>query len=196
MAEEEAKQEKKRASRKEQILSGNLMSIPIRFKKAMIEHFESPYDFDLQSSVLITGACGTGKTHLAVALAKQAFLSLNDSNSVFPDNHFYNFQEIIIKVKSSFRDSSESMDKIIAPLLKGFRIIDDIGASKPTDTTIETLYTIVNKRYEDELATIYTTNLSLAEISNVYGDRIASRLSDCRRIVLTGNDRRLKGSNG
>ena len=83
------------------------------------------------------------------------------------------------------------MSEILDSAITGFRIIDDIGTGKPTETAIEALYLIVNARYEQMLPTIYTTNLSMAEMCSVYGDRIASRLSACREIELIGRDRRV-----
>jgi DNA replication protein DnaC len=180
-------EEKRQAERIKKIMAGDFMGIPKRFRLAEIHDFNVSQNYSIDESVLITGECGTGKTHLAVALAKVAYLDHENLNG-----RFMNFQELAINIKSSFRDESESMRSVIHPCLEGFRIFDDIGTGKPTDTAVEALYTIVNKRYEEVLPTIYTTNLSLGEISKVYGDRIASRLSACRVITLTGKDRRLQ----
>jgi DNA replication protein DnaC len=165
------------------ILSGSIMGIPERFKKAEV------YDKDMGSgSVFITGACGTGKSHLAASMAKRYSL---DSKNI--TGLWVNFQEMAIMVKTSFRDDTESMDDIIKKVIKQpFLIMDDIGTAKPTESAIETLYMITNQRYERMMQTIYTTNLSLGEMAASYGDRVASRLSDCKQIKLEGKDRRVK----
>lgn len=183
---------------------GRFSDIPKRFVSAKITDFNETQTYSLDESVLVTGACGTGKTHMAVALAKLAFKTRLDEfnendfanqrhNKFFTESIFHNFQELSIKIKSSFHSHSgdESMADLLSELMYGFKIIDDVCTSKPTDTAIEALYMITNSRYENMLPTIYTTNLSLAEISTMYGDRIASRLSSCRQIKLTGIDRRL-----
>ncbi len=185
------------------IMSGLYGEIPKRFASATITDFTEPYKYSFGDSLLITGPCGTGKTHLAVALCKLALadkLKKMSDDDIWVNAHekmvfgrkFYNFQELSIKIKSSFRSESESMADLLSDVLEGFKIVDDIGTSKPTETAIEALYTITNSRYEDMLPTIYTTNLTLTELSGLYGDRIASRLSSCRHIKLTGKDRRLE----
>ena len=176
------------------IENGNAFHIPRRFISAKISDFKEKYDCAYNESLFIQGACGTGKTHLAVAIAKGLYLKrIRESQKemdISPDI-FYNFQEIAIKVKSSFRTQDESMFDVIRPCLTRFKIIDDIGAAKPTETTIEALYLVVNTRYDDCLPTIYTSNLTLKEMSGSYGDRIASRLAACTQIKLVGADRRI-----
>ena len=189
------------------IAKGEHFGIPKRFSLADITDFTYDYFYSFDESVLISGACGTGKTHLAVALAKKALYSQVDmiiekgiagreyvggAFPYLPGKCFYNFQTIAIDIKSSFGTDKTTMAELLSPTTKGFAIIDDTGTAKPTDVIIETLYHIVNKRYEDMLPTIYTSNLSLAEMSNVYGDRIASRLSSCRQIKLVCADRRIQ----
>ena len=80
-------------------------------------------------------------------------------------------------------------DYFNTPLL----ILDDLGAEKTTDWALQSLYIIINKRLSEELQTIITSNLSLDELRDKIGDRIASRIAGmCKIVKLTGRDRRLK----
>lgn len=188
------------------VANKNYLKFPPIFSRADLGQFETSYK--MTGSVFITGSCGTGKTHLAAALIKDYYArgvkeieydSYVQNENIITEKlstfGFVNFQELVIGVKSSFRKESISMDNIINAHLKGIRLFDDIGTNKPTDVTVETLYMILNKRYENELKTIYTSNLSVQEIAKTYGDRIASRLSSFEQIRLTGDDRRLKKMN-
>jgi DNA replication protein DnaC len=173
----------------------SISNVPQLFKSANVSDFKESYTFSFENreSVFITGICGTGKTHLAVALGKMAMENKKEELRV-SESKFINYLDFIIDVKCSFGDSAyKSMRKLIAELSGGFVILDDICMSKnPTPIDIDTLYLIVNNRYQRQIPTIYTSNLSLDEIGNIYNDRIASRLSSCKIIKLTGNDRRLK----
>jgi DNA replication protein DnaC len=199
----------------EKIIKGEMRWIPERFKNSSLNDFQGFGEYSEKESIIILGPCGTGKTHLSIAIAKNILIKrvekfINDENMNWylkklesgnanegspygykQLNLFCNFQELSIQIKSSFRKESSSMDQIIESWLKDFAIFDDIGMAKPTETAIEALYMIVNRRYEEMIPTVYTTNYSLSEISSIYGDRIASRLSDCRQIKLEGKDRRI-----
>lgn len=183
-----------KAKKIEKIKAGKFSDFPTIFQTSDVSDFTNKYRYAFDDSVLILGKCGTGKTHLAVALFKDAFVRCieNDIEYPRPDNLFYNFQTVAIRIKSAFKDGSDSMEAVIKPLMNMPKIIDDICTAKPTETAIETLYCIVNHRYEYQIPTIYTSNLSMSEISEMYGDRIASRLSACRIIKLEGKDRRVK----
>jgi DNA replication protein DnaC len=52
-------------------------------------------------------------------------------------------------------------------------------------------YIIIDRRYSDMKPTIYTSNLSLGEIAEFYGDRIASRLSAGIVLTIDAKDYRL-----
>lgn len=55
--------------------------------------------------------------------------------------------------------------------------LDDFGMVKPTDWALQTLYTIINNRYENLKKTVFTSNFSLSEVAKIYGDdRITSRI--------------------
>lgn len=177
------------------VRSGAFSNFPKLFHGACVSDFFESYNYSFDDSVFIIGKCGTGKTHLAIAMMKKAYIDCIQKGMEYPNvaGLFYNFQDISIKIKSAFKSDSDSMQDVIRPLLSPApRIIDDICTAKPTETAIEALYCVVNYRYENMLSTIYTTNLWLSEIAQQYGDRIASRLSACRMIMLNGKDRRQK----
>jgi DNA replication protein DnaC len=172
-----------------------IFNTPKKFASADVTDFKEKYEFsfDSRESLFITGACGTGKTHLSIALGNMAIKNKNEDVPI-KQSKFVNYPDFIVDVKCSFNDSSSSsMRKLISDVLYGFIIFDDICTSKsPTAVDIDTLYLIVNERYQENIPTIYTSNLSLKEIATAYNDRISSRLSACKIIELTGKDRRLK----
>ena len=73
-------------------------------------------------------------------------------------------------------------------------ILDDVGIKNLTDNFKQEFYEVINSRYESSKLLIMTSNLSLAEYSNVVGNRIYSRLSAMtKEYEITGEDYRLRG---
>lgn len=187
-----------RAEELERITSGKIMGIPRRFREATLAKCECDYyRLSPLQSEFITGKCGVGKTYLAAALAKDFYLT--HQNYKPQDTGFLNFQEMVVRIKSSFRERAhESMQDILRTALQSSLVVlDDICTANPTPIAIDALYTIVNRRNENMLPTIYTTNYSLDEIKQLYGDMIASRLSACYYVEMAlpdGRDRRIEES--
>ncbi len=80
--------------------------------------------------------------------------------------------------------------------------LDDLGKERPTPFASEALFDILDRRLRAARPVIITTNLTLAEIAERYGEHygpaIASRIvGQCRaqqsRIVLDGGDARMGG---
>ena len=72
----------------------------------------------------------------------------------------------------------------------GVLFIDDFGIDRGTERTERDYYDIIDGRWEEERPTIITTNLSPAQIENMYGQRIFSRLKDFKWIKFNGEDLR------
>jgi len=78
-------------------------------------------------------------------------------------------------------------------------VLDELGASKPTDWVRDTMMQIINTRYNDKRLTIFTTNYSDTRKNEKDGeileDRIGvalrSRLYEmCKTVVIDGEDYR------
>ena len=131
----------------------------------------------------IYGEAGTGKTYFSVKI----FQALKDAK-------FIKAPRFLLSLKSNFEDrrsswkNEEMIDKLAtAPIL----IIDDLGAEKPSDWVSETFYILIDERYSRMLPTIITSNFDLDELTQRFGDRISSRISEmCRIIKITTNDKR------
>ena len=69
-------------------------------------------------------------------------------------------------------------------------VIDDFGVNRGTEWEMETLYNLVDARYEAEKFTIFTANLDpKKEFSDISNQRIYSRIKEmCRIVELNGKD--------
>jgi len=143
-----------------------------------------------RKGIYIWGGVGSGKTHTLYAL-------LNETPKIHKVvSMIRNTTELLRDIRMDF-DRPWDMKKKEEETIMSFRgilFIDDIGAEKMTEWVAETFYLILNHRYNDELPTIFTSNLSPAELSEKLGDRIASRIvGSCDVVKLDGEDRRLRG---
>ncbi len=119
--------------------------------------------------LLLSGAYGCGKTHLAASIAN-ARLAMGEPAlfMVVPD--------LLDHLRAAFNPHSTiTYDNLFeqvrtAPLL----ILDDLGAQSSTPWAQEKLFQLLNYRYNARLATVITTNQRLEDLD----PRIRSRLMD------------------
>lgn len=138
----------------------------------------------------LQGKTGAGKTCMAIVFAKA--ITRQGGNI-----YFANVPELLFEIKGTFDKEVKSFNDyglICRWAEKPMLILDDLGAEKVTEYVRQSLYTLINKRYLDNLPTFFTSNLSLDEISARLDDRIASRIFEmCGPPIDLGNeDLRLK----
>lgn len=154
---------------------------------------------NLEIGMLFIGPCGVGKTHLATAI----IASLIHRKSV--PCLFYDFRDLLKEIQDSYNPISHSSElRVLAPVYEAdVLVLDELGASKPTDWVRDTMTQIINKRYNDKKITIFTTNYldevtspSEETLTDRVGMRLRSRLHEmCKVIQITGDDFRLKINN-
>lgn len=103
--------------------------------------------------LLFMGPAGVGKTHLAVAIMKgllgKGFATV-----------FYEFGSLLKEIQDSYNPISKASElRVLAPVYQAdVLVLDELGATVPTDWVRDTMYQIINKRYNDRKLTIFTTN--------------------------------------
>ena len=176
--------------------------VPRRFLNARISDFPAPWQKLRESSegIFLGGSRGVGKTHLAVALMREMILNTqirNHSGTFRIDLQkmplFISVPELLLEIRETYGDNALSEKAVIDKYSwVDVLIVDDLGAEKTSDWVLQTLYTIMDRRYREELRTIITSNLSIEEIRDKLDDRIASRIVGmCRVCILQGKDRRV-----
>jgi DNA replication protein DnaC len=160
------------------------------------------------TGLLITGSIGVGKTHLAVGIL-QALVAERGATGLFVD-----YRDLLKQVQNSYnRQVSATELEILAPVFEAeVLVIDELGASKPTDWVWDTVAHILNTRYNDRRTTIITTNYSnvaplgidvtnnstrIAMREETLGDRIGERMRSrlqemCVVVEMQGEDFRQK----
>ena len=134
---------------------------------------------DERPFVTILGKAGSGKTISAVRTTRLMCFTY------FLEPTFINCAELMMEIRATFRDKSDRTEENIiqdisrVPLL----ILDDLAAEKVSDYSVSTLYIILNRRGEQSKPTIITSNLTIKEIAEQMGDRIANRLVRYGKVV-------------
>ncbi len=135
-----------------------------------VQHFAK----SLQGWMLFLGPYGSGKTHLAAAIA-------NFAVGAGVPTLFLTVPDLLDWLRFSFASSDygleERLDEIRSIRLL---VLDDLGTQNTTPWAAEKLYQIVNHRYTHRLPTVLTSNLTLNEIDG----RISSRLQDPDLVTL------------
>ncbi|MGH9945395.1 MAG: ATP-binding protein [Pyrinomonadaceae bacterium] len=145
--------------------------------------------------LLFTGSCGVGKTHLAAAILS----GLVDKGVPC---RFYEFGALLKEIQDSYNPISQTSKlKVVAPVYEAeVLVLDELGASKPTDWVMDTMMQIVGRRYNEKRLTIFTTNYmderqrpNEETLEERIGARLRSRLFEmCRTVEMVGDDYRRK----
>lgn len=170
-----------------------------------------------RAGLLFVGDIGVGKTHLAVGILK---LLMRDKSIPCL---FYDYRELLKDIQNSFNPSvAETEMDVLRPVFDTeVLLIDELGAVKPTDWKWDTISDIINRRYNAQKTTLFTTNFpdeaesgaattdlrtndlrsrSAAERANrreSLGDRITERMRSrlhemCKLVEMHGDDFRVK----
>ncbi len=110
-----------------------------------------------ERGLLFIGRPGTGKTHLATAVLQDVVRTFNARG------RFVDFTSFIARIQATFDPTSEeSKHQVLDPVLHAdVLVLDELGAQKPTQFVQDTLYLIINSRYNQRKTTIFTTNYHL-----------------------------------
>ena len=173
-------------------LSGELLTPLENIKRVRDYVFSYIQEFPkaIPANLLFYGSTGTGKTFFCNCIAKEL---LDRGYTVL----YMTAYELCRALEAHrFRDKSRpvSEDGSIQDLIQNIDllIIDDLGTEFSTSLSVSDLFHCINQRILLQKATIISTNLTLSQISQVYSDRMFSRISGNYMLLkLFGPDLRL-----
>jgi DNA replication protein DnaC len=159
---------------------------------------------DQSVGLLLIGPCGVGKTHLAVALLRELIL-VKSAPCLF-----YDFRDLLRDIQSTFSADSDLRESdVLLPVFDSrVLVLDELGAQRSSAWVEDTIFYIINHRYNQKKLTIFTSNYldageaeaptpwkkdSFKKEEEVLVDRIGVRLRSriyemCKVVAIDGED--------
>lgn len=173
-------------------------AIPLRFAHASFDNYEvsnggqklaldrckefcqSLIDDNKGQSLIFMGAPGTGKTHLACAIAHE-FMTKTYKSALFTD-----VPKLIREVRSTWqKDAQFSEKQVLKNLVEvDLLIIDEVGVQYGTDSERNILFEVINGRYENMKPMILISNFAKDDLESFLGVRVFDRLREISKGVV------------
>ena len=178
-------------SHKQKVARFNRVGIPPRYRDRRFENYKAAgkaqlaakshamaylkllLDGDCSASLVMTGLPGTGKTHLACAIANAY---MRKGGEVV----FITVAAMIRKIRETYRPDSELTEQ---QAINAFRdldllILDEVGIQKGDDKEINLLFEVINERYAYLKPTMLLSNLTVEDMEQLLGARVIDRLKE------------------
>jgi DNA replication protein DnaC len=181
-----------------------LIRVPPRFRSASIKNVDAgqfkavcAYGKSVDTltkqgvGLWLTGVAGLGKSYALAALTAEA-KAVSEKKKRYFDFEWVLAQEMMERLPA-FASADDAFSKRMSTVK--WLVIDDLGAEYRggglREQVIYKISALLRKRSQHMLVTHVSTNLSTAEIKEVYGAPVASLIKECFSVVtVKGKDRR------
>lgn len=127
---------------------------------------------------ILIGKVGTGKTHLAAAIANTLIEA--EYSAIYT-----RVRDLINDIRATWKQGSELSEHEVIKKYTGrdLLILDEVGVQVGTENERNILFDVIDKRYAERLPTIVISNLEVKGVSTALGERALDRLRDGGKVV-------------
>jgi DNA replication protein len=170
------------ASEPKDLSSRDLATVAFNSAKAFVDDFRTSFD-----NLFLYGDTGVGKTFLSHCIARQL---LDRGLCVIYFSAFDLFKRL---AKGTFSHNIEDAKQNEPIFDCDLLIIDDLGTELTNSFVTSSLFLCINERLMRRKPTIISTNLALEDFSEIYSERIFSRISsNYTMLKMIGDDIRIQ----
>lgn len=129
--------------------------------------------------MILLGATGTGKTHLACGLLRHVIEKGGTGQ-------YTTVMDMLGRIKATFSGKGETETDVIDELTKcDLLVIDEVGRSLDSNYEVAQFFRVLDKRYQWQKPTVLATNLTQPKLREFLGDAVVDRLREAGGALLS-----------
>lgn len=135
-----------------------------------VERFDQNYKNGM--TMIFSGKAGTGKSHLAIAIAHEVMPKYTAL--------YINALDAVRMIRDTWRKDSDKTELQVLEMFGsiGLLIIDEVGVQYGTENEQMLMFDIINRRYRDSKPMILLTNLDAKGFAEYLTERSTDRLKE------------------
>ena len=159
-------------------------------------------DTRVKNMYLYSKSPGTGKTTTGIALLheyiRRRFMyytsrrqAVPEALGLFLDVNEYQTEYNLANLSNDDDKLGELAAKVDRYSNVEFLVIDDVGVRSATESFRALVHAIINRRLTNELPTVFTSNIPMSDLGQVFDDRLQDRIADqCLEVAFKGTSKR------